>query len=185
MASAVDIANRALQKMGAKSIVSLTEDSKSARETNRAFDPIRDALLQEYPWAFAKKLKVLPELTTTPAFGWAHKFQLPPDFLRIIKQPDENAYEIIGRELFTDQGSSWNLMYIRQVTDVNDMDPLFREALACRLAYDLMENFTQSRSKKEAAYTMYMDAIKSARKASAMLNQPRAIPQSSWLTVRD
>jgi len=49
----VSIANRALQKLGAKSIESLTQDSPNARSMNTAFVKIRDKLIRKYPWSFA------------------------------------------------------------------------------------------------------------------------------------
>ena len=55
MASEVDIANRALQKLGAESIVSLTQDSENARACNLCYEPIRDAELRAHPWNFAIK----------------------------------------------------------------------------------------------------------------------------------
>lgn len=184
MASAVDIANRALQKLGAKSIVSLTQDDKSAREMNRAYEPLRDAELEVHPWAFAKTRVTLPELSDAPAFGFAAQYQLPSDFISVYRRKDDPEWQIEGGKVLTDQTGGLNLIYIRRVTDVNAMSPLFREALAARLAYDLAESFTQSTSKKEAAAAMYDFAIKQARQRNAILNPAEELPTSGWLNTR-
>ena len=47
MASVVQISNRALQKLGAKSIVSLTEDSVNARAANLCYEDLRRAELRK------------------------------------------------------------------------------------------------------------------------------------------
>lgn len=184
MASEVGIANRALQKMGAKSIVSLTEDSKPGREMNSAYAPLRDAELQAYPWIFSKHRVQLSPDTTTPAFGFGYQYQLPSDFLRIVKHLDDNNYEIEGRMLLTDQGTAWNLIYCRRITDVNSMDPLFRELLASRIALDNMETFTQSKSKKEDAERKYFETLSLAKKTNAIMRQAQGLPSTSWNDTR-
>ena len=51
MASKVEIANRALQKLGAKRIASLSEDSRNARAINAAYDTLREAELRAHTWS--------------------------------------------------------------------------------------------------------------------------------------
>lgn len=184
MTAEVDIAIRALQKLGAESITSLDDNSKSAREMKTAFPFVRDAELRKHPWTFAKKRVVLAPLSSAPAFGFTYAYQLPSDYIRIVKQIDDSDYEIEGNELLTDQGTKWNLIYIRRVEDVNDMDPMFREALACALAMELAESFTQSNSKKEYARRSYIETINSARKNNSIMRQAKKIPTSSWVTAR-
>ena len=55
MASEVDICNRALSKLGAARITSLTEDSVNARACNAMYESVRDAELRAHPWNFAMK----------------------------------------------------------------------------------------------------------------------------------
>ena len=64
------------------------------------------------------------------------------------------------------------------------MDILFREALAARMAYEMCEELTQSNTKKAELKEEYMDAIKAARKASAIQNVPQVGVEDSWITVR-
>jgi hypothetical protein len=44
MSSVIDIANNALNLIGASNIISLTEDSKAARIVNQRYTSIRDAV---------------------------------------------------------------------------------------------------------------------------------------------
>lgn len=55
MPTLLDVANRALVRLGAKKISSLTEESDSAVACNTEADECRKETLQAYPWNFARK----------------------------------------------------------------------------------------------------------------------------------
>lgn len=59
MATQLEIVNRALQKIGAKRIASLTDDVKEAREVAACYDRLRDDELRAYNWRFAIRRFVL------------------------------------------------------------------------------------------------------------------------------
>ena len=66
MAGKVEIANRALTKLGAERILLLTDPSKEARVMNAMFDTVMDAELRRHRWKFALKRATLPALVATP-----------------------------------------------------------------------------------------------------------------------
>lgn len=101
MTSQVDIANRALQSIGARaSIASLAEQSNEAIQCNIAIDPLRQQLLRMAPWNCATNYNTLalvcaapgtPENPTdgqtvwtkgTPAPPWSYEYLYPADCLR-------------------------------------------------------------------------------------------------------
>lgn len=93
MASTVGICNQALAAMGSRStIASLTESSKEARECNRIFDAVRDELLREALWNFARRsilMSLLKERSTAinwstaePPTPWAYSYAFPTDCIR-------------------------------------------------------------------------------------------------------
>ena len=84
MASVVDICNRALQKLGAESITSLTQNTENARACNSCFEFLRDAELRAHPWNFAIKRAQLAADLTPPEFGYDLRYQLPSDYLRLL-----------------------------------------------------------------------------------------------------
>ena len=61
--SAVDICNMALAMVGGKMIRSLDEDNKRARLCNVFYPMTRDYLLARFDWPFARKIRVLRQLT--------------------------------------------------------------------------------------------------------------------------
>jgi hypothetical protein len=63
--SPVDIANRALQHVGARRILTLADNTKTAAEIAFCFDKLRRAELRRAPWRFASRRAVLRPWTTT------------------------------------------------------------------------------------------------------------------------
>jgi hypothetical protein len=70
MTSQVDIANRALTKLGAARIISFGDDNKQARAVSSMFDIVRDAELRSHIWSFSVKRASLPALLSTPDWGF-------------------------------------------------------------------------------------------------------------------
>lgn len=189
MASDVSICNRAMQKLGAKRIVDFDEDSVNARECAACFEELRDAELRAHPWAFAAKRAQLAASTDAPAFGPANAFPLPEDFLRLLPvDPEyltnEDDWRIEGRQILTNDSAPLNIRYVYRVEDANEMDALFRESLASRIAYELCEKLTQSNQKKEAAAQDYKRAISEAKRANAIEKIAEEPPEDTWLSVR-
>lgn len=65
MASEVDIANRALSRLGALRITALADDTKNGRAANSAWTMVRDEVLRAHPWNAATKRKSVATLTGT------------------------------------------------------------------------------------------------------------------------
>lgn len=189
MASDVEICNRALQKLGAKRIVSLDDDSPNARACQAAYEPVKRAELRAHPWNFAVQRAELAADATAPAWGRANSFQLPSDCLRILPDyPEDNRnshdWQIEGRKILTDDTDPIYLRYIYDVTDPNEMDPLFREAVSAKLAIELCEELSQSNTKKDTLRDDYKEIIREARRTNAIENVAAEPPQDSWLSVR-
>lgn len=204
MASDVEIVNRALTKLGAERILSLTDDVKNARVMNSMFVSVRDAELRRHNWNFAVKRASLAASTTDPDWGFDNAFPLPSDFLRLLDIDGswsavgladyvgyDNAIfriETVGDDnikcIVTDLSAPLLIRYTRRVTDANLMDSAYIEALACRLAAEGCESITQSNSKRDLAMREYNDAISSAILANAIENPPSALADDSWVMSR-
>lgn len=189
MASNVEIANRALQKLGASRIASLTEDSVNGRAINACFDVLRQAELRKHPWNFAIKRAQLAANVTDPLFTRSTSFALPSDFIRLLAPDPEVNYndldwQIEGRNIITNDDAPLDVRYIYNVTDPNEMDILFREALSARIAYELAELLTQSNAKKAEAMGAYEEIIAEAKRVNAIERVALQPPEDTWVTVR-
>jgi len=189
MASEVGICNRALQKLGAKRITSLTQDAVNARACNTCYSELRDAEMSAHEWSFAVDRVQLAADATAPAFGRTNAYQLPSDYLRLARPYVEDNFNsldwiIEGLKIYTDDTGALEVRYVKQVTDPNVMHVLFREALAARMALEMCEELTQSNTKKASLQSEYAAFIKEARRVNAILKIPAVSPEDEWLTIR-
>lgn len=77
--SSLRICSDALLMLGEKPISSFSEGTDSANICDRLYPNIRDALIQQYPWAFSFKKVVLSRTINTPINEWKYEYQVPAD----------------------------------------------------------------------------------------------------------
>lgn len=189
MASQTDVYNRALQKLGLRSLTSPSDTTPRADACNRAYPTARRALYQSHTWNCSVKRAQLPADVTAPLFGRANYFSLPADYIRLLPlDPDDNSedfdYQVEGRKLVSDEAGPLPLRYVADITDVNTMDPLFVEALACKMAVDMVAELTESNVKKQDLKEDLKAALIEARRANALVNRPSQPAPDYWETVR-
>lgn len=191
--SRVSISNRALQILGAKKRISDPgEDSVNARECAVCYEPLRDRLLEEHPWRFARSRATLalyadtPDLAgDAPEFDYQYAFTLPTDFMRWILPRDEpHDWEIRGDKLMTSEGTTLYLNYVKKVTDPTLYPPSFAEALSADMAAAMCEPITQSNEKKADAKQTKKDAIALAKRSNAFQTMPVEPAEDVFLSCR-
>lgn len=189
MASSTDICNRALQKLGAARINSLTDQSTNARACALAYDTCRQDLLREHPWNFAIQRFQLSANATAPAFGYTNSFPLPTGWMRVLP-PDpvqnfnDRDWVIEAGQLLTNDSTPLNVRCVMDIQDTTLMDVAFREALAAKLSFELAEAITQSNTKKQTAAADYKESINDAKKVNAIEKVPQQAPYDTWITAR-
>jgi hypothetical protein len=164
--SKVEIANAALGKLAqSTTISSFTEESKSARVIARSWDRVRDFVLADHPWQFAMRSAALAQLAEAPPPGWGYRYARPADALNVFAVTTEGGvrsvisafsradtapvaravdgraeYEIAHGEqdtsIVTDLPQAWGVFTV-SIEDPVRYPPLFVEALACRLAWEI------------------------------------------------
>lgn len=170
--SDTEICNSALIKLGARRITSLDDDSKEGRLCKEQYPKKRDELLAAHPWNFAIKQVELAKFATDPltGFGFSAQFQLPSDCLRVWKTSFEDQtieeWEVQGRKLLAKRDTV-KIKYISRVTNVTEYTPLFTEALATLLAFDLSYALVQSTSLTNSLFQLYVTNLKDARSFDA------------------
>lgn len=198
MASQVEICNRALIKLGANTITSISDNSKSARVLSALWDSVRRTELSKRYWNFAIARTSLAALATAPSWGFANAYQLPNDFLKLVqvsdlyvapglsdyRTGDESPYAIESRTLATDFAAPLKLRYIQDVTDTGSFDVQFIEVMASKLAYEACYAITQSRDGQRMANEDYQTALAEAARSNAVARPPAEIPDDSWVLGR-
>lgn len=183
--SVVQIVNNALVKLGANAILSLTEDSEAARAANLIYEQIRDAVLRDHVWNFAKKRIELAKDSDTPAFEFSFQYTLPFDCLRVLQMEDlDMIYKIESGKLLTDESPA-KILYVSRVEDVNLFDSMFVEALSARISAELAVTLAESNSLYQNMMEMYQRKILDARSMDAQESGGQdEIVADTWLGSR-
>lgn len=198
MASQVEICNRALTKLGANRITSLSESNKQARALSACWDTVRKAELSRRYWNFALARTSVASLGTSPAWGFSHQYQLPNDYLKLVqvndiyvapgmvdyRQSDDSAWTVEGQAILCDFDAPLKLRYVKDITDTGLFHPLFVEVMACKLAYEICYEITQSRDGQRQAQEDYKLALKDAALSNAIERPPVGLADDSWMLGR-
>lgn len=185
--SIVQIANRALSKLGAARIESMTQTgSANARAMNAAFDLTRDAELRRYQWSFAIKRASVAADGTGTTWGDYSRYSVPGDFISLIRDDESGLrtdWKIEGGYIVTLDAAPLTFKYIARIEDPNLFDPLFIEAFACKLALEACHEITQSTGKKGDLKQDYAFAISEAKRVGAIEKGAIDFPEDDFITA--
>ena len=147
----VQICNLALARLGDARISSLSEQTAQAQYCTLFYAQTVEELQTDLDWQFCRKLASVSADGTPPAFGYANRFALPADFLRILRvngiDEDENfsKWEIVGGFLHTSLTGPVQLDYVANVTTTTEFPSIFVELLTAKLAAHLALPLTGSK----------------------------------------
>lgn len=140
-----EIANMALRRAKENTIVGDvdTAATPNAEIIQDFWDNVAGRVLKAVRPSFAQKQAVLTQLTATPDFEWSYAYQLPTDFVEVVRMNGlnygevEDSYDILSnRRLATDQ-ESVSLTYIFNETDYSRWDSEFIDAFSYALAAEI------------------------------------------------
>ena len=183
MASLVDICNSALNQLGAKTIISLTEDSKNARIINQRYNSVRDQVFREHPWNSLIKRVKLAKDSTAPVFEFSHAYTLPSDCLKVLSFSDSTSefmakndinYKIENGKLLTSAATVF-LKYVSRETDTTKYDTSLSETISAALAADISYAITGSTTVMQLFEAKYKEKLKDSRFADATEGMPDEI----------
>jgi hypothetical protein len=191
MASAVDIANSALNLLGASTISAFTDDSKNARLINQRYEPVRNRVFRSHAWNCLHKRVQLAQNSTAPVVEYSHAYALPSDCLRVLKihngTTDSIAssidYKLEGRNIVTDEGTVF-IIYIALDTDPNNYDTYLQESIAHQLAADLAYAVTNNATLADKYMTRADERLREARFIDATENSLGTIESSEFVDAR-
>lgn len=200
MTSTVDIANYALNTLGASNISAFDENSKVGRLVNQRYEAVRDSVFRAHPWNCLIRRIELAQDSTAPAYGYTYQYTLPTDpyCLRVLEfsngamtYPFDNMrsnnnrepFIIEGRKLLTDEGTA-KIKYVARITDPQEYDASLIEALAARLAMELCYAVTGSASMIQVTAGMYEAKLKEARFIDATEGAPQRVEASDFIEAR-
>ena len=191
MASAVDIANSALNLLGASTISAFTDDSKNARLINQRYEPVRNRVFRSHAWNCLHKRVQLAQNSTAPVIEYTYAYALPSDCLRVLKVHNGTTdsiqsaidYKLEGRNIVTDEGTVF-IIYIALDTDPNNYDTYLQESIAHQLAADLAYAVTNNATLADKYMTRADERLREARFIDATENSLGTIESSEFVDAR-
>lgn len=187
------VCNIALRRVGQRQTIdSLTEETEPAEACNDIWEHCRDLVLSEFAWTFAEKRAELAEVATEEVSDWEGVWALPTDCLvplylwtgaRAPAAKDRTPFAISGRRLLTDDESP-ELVYTSLVSTVSLYPPHFVDALAWKLAAELVFSLPVKPQLADQADRRYQFALAKAMAADLRKEQRDIEPDSDLYTVR-
>jgi hypothetical protein len=181
-----DIANLALQYLGAAPITSLDENSKEASIIKQVFSSNVNSLLQEHNWNFAIKRVTLSPLVEKPVYEYEYLFKKPSDCLRVIKiEPIEYEFTIEGENILTNTDKI-SLKYVSLVDNASLFSPMFAELLAIKIATNVSYSIISNATLNSNLFEIYQRKLVVARSMDAKEGTPEkvGIYGNTWLDAR-
>lgn len=190
--SAVAIANRALQKLGASRIESFEQDHPNARSMKTVYAPTRDRLMRRYAWNFAIRRASVAADATETLWGGLNRFLKPNDFARLLRDTEAGSnednnrhnWQIEGNYIITSDDAPLEFRYLAKIEDTALFDPIFDEYLATTMAYEACEDITGSSQKRDLLKMDMQDILLEARQSNAFENDADVPLEDDWLLAR-
>jgi hypothetical protein len=197
-----------------KLIEDINDPSPAARACKLHYEPVRRQLLADFAWNFAQGVAPLAELIVDPPPGWAYAYAYPANCLQAHVVTDAGGARLsaprYGREIFAPE--EWVMprqpfevranpaadgqrmivcdiapAYLWFTVDVEaptQMSPLFRSALAWRLAVELAAPLRAGPREVQRAEQAYALAVSQARVSSLGESAVDGRPESPSIMVR-
>ena len=191
MASAVDIANSALNLLGASTISAFTDDSKNARLINQRYENVRNRVFRSHAWNCLHKRVQLAQNSTAPVIEYTYAYALPSDCLRVLKVHNGTTdsiqsaidYKLEGRNIVTDEGTVY-LIYVALDTDPNNYDSYLQESISHQLAADLCYAITNNATLANNYMARAVERLREARFIDASENSLGTIESNEFTDAR-
>jgi len=197
MLSVEDICNKALNYLQANFISSIDDGSFEAQRCKGVYDSVRDSVLEEAWWQFAKFSTQPTLLANETVPGWAYLYIIPPKVLAIRNvfidisstQPDTIEFEQCVspidklRVIATNIADPW-LATTYQVTDPSFYPSKFTECFAMKLAIEICESITGVDTKSRTLLPIYGAQISEAKRLDGQNRKIVKTREPSLLTAR-
>lgn len=196
MISVVEICNLALSHLAQSSISALTQATEQARKCNQYYEFARDSVLRAHDWNFSTKVEALAEIADEEILGWDYVYQRPTNCLYIRKIYNESTIDSPIPTEYEEYKTSTNqrgiacdieeayCKYTRKVTDPNDFDPSFIEAISFKLAALMAKPLTGDLSLAKKMEDAYSLSISDAKRLNASERKIQPTQYNSYVDER-
>ncbi len=204
MPNKVDIANRALSRVGVtRRLSSLVDGSLEAQEASLWYDATLEKMLRRTPWPFATVRATLAVASGITRTDWDYVYVVPDDCwfvhfpvlegMRNPRADERPPYRIeawvldgqlVGKILLTDLETVELVYTSTAAIDPNTFDPDFIDALVWGMASELARSLPKDWSMSAKCEQQYELAFRRAAAAADNESQPDQDPISSFEASR-
>lgn len=175
MFTKLQICNSALNYCGNEPIDSLTDNNKRAKAVLAQYDLTLRDLLNDTPWNFAvSRDAILIKSTDTPAYGYASKYEIPADVIRVLELYCEAEFRREGEYILTN--ATWDELKAKCIMDVTDPTKFsanFVKVFALKLAEDISYALVQSTPLKQSISADLERYLRKARSYNSQEGTPQ------------
>lgn len=197
--SETEISNLSLDLLSGPTVTNIVNPTSAIEYLcNRWYDTTRRKVLRAHPWNFARKRIVLSASNISPAFGGSKAFPVPADYMRLLYVVDDNGLpmqsfeytmEVVGSQKCIvpsalNTGSSLNVVYVYDITDVTRFDPIFVDLLVHELALAMAFKVTESNGSVDRINQIKKDRDTLSRSINGQENPPVLITRSNSIGIR-
>ena len=188
--SEVSICNLALSWLGGNRITSLEDGTTEANLCAANYNPARDAVLEDRDWTFASTRCMPNRLAEPPEFGYSSAFQLPPDFIRVIRisQLADMRDEIFEWEKEKDQllvnADVIYMRYVFRLEDPTKFSPNFVQAFAARIAADICVPLTHDKELFANYWQLYLSKLETGGAMDGMQGVNKRLQARKIIRIR-
>ncbi len=183
--SQIKVCNLALVRVGADTVSSITQSTKSAIILNAIYEQCRDEVLRMHPWHFAVKRAALAPTSDAPVFEYDYAYDLPADCLRPLDLDSLDIdFVVENKQILTNENTILNTRYIFRNDDENSWDPVFGSALAWKLSSEVSYALTQSLALTDSCQKQFARVLQEARTMNGFEGVPKDLEASEWTSAR-
>jgi hypothetical protein len=113
-----------------------------------------------------------------------YRYALPSDCLRLLTVDTDYEWRVEGAYILTNESYPLYITYIKQDTTVDNYDPLLFEAIAARLACEIVEELTSSNTKAARCDAWLRSIMERAMAADGQESSYAPVNDDTWLTDR-
>ena len=172
----VQIINFGLMKIGSARISRIDPAvSPLERICASGYPQWKRAELMKRRWVFATEEHIaLAQVDYISDVNRPYKYSMPPDCLRPVRTK-RTEWKQSGKFIYS-SCANLRISYIRNVEE-KDLEALFVDVLASRIALECVEPATQSNTKKADVEALYQQAVNAAGQANAFVIGPEDIQE--------
>ena len=162
MPTDLSICNTALLMVNASQVNSFNDSTREAQMCEAFYETTKKDLLTKFSWSFSLFQEKLARTTNEPLFDYKYEFQLPTDYLRILKTDNYgNLYRILKDKLFTDY-IEVELLFQKDPGE-EFYPPYFVRLLEFKMAELLSLSLVQDENMAQLFNRQYLLAMREAR----------------------